>query len=124
MIFPDYSKYVSRVFPSKEDAMKERSVAEMKCYKCGRMLRKKIRWFTPNQKIYYSLAICPEHGYLKGKVRMKRVDDLRVYVVKTLKLTDEENAQKIACRKEELRKKRAQRSREKRKRIKQVIRNG
>lgn len=124
MIFPDYSKYVSRVFPSKEDAMKERSVAEMKCYKCGRMLRKKIRWFTPNQKIYYSLAICPEHGYLKGKVRMKRVDDLQVYVVKTLKLTDEENAQKIACRKEELRKKRAQRSREKRKRIKQVIRNG
>lgn len=121
--FPDYSKYVSRVFPSKEAAMKERSVVEMKCYKCGRMLRKKVRWFTPNQKIYYGLAVCPEHGYLKGKVRMKRVDDLQVYVVKTLKLTDETGAQTIMHRKEELRKKRAQRSREKGKRLGQEQKN-
>lgn len=103
--------------------MKERSVAEMKCYKCGRMLRKKVRWFTPNQKIYYGLAVCPEHGYLKGKVRMKRVDDLQVYVVKTLKLTDETGAQTIMHRKEELRKKRAQRSREKGKRLGQEQKN-
>lgn len=120
MVFPNYSKYVSRVFPSKEDAMKERSVAEMKCYKCGRMLRKKIRWFTPNQKIYYGLAICPEHGYLKGKVRMKRIDDSQVYVVKTLKLTDEDGAKKVMSRKEDVRKKRVQRNREKRKRQKNL----
>lgn len=113
IMFPDYSKYVSRIFPSKEDAMKERLVTEMRCYKCGRMLRKKIRWFTPNQKIYYGLAICPEHGYLKGKVRIKRVDDTKVYAVKTLKLTDEEGAIQIASRKEEVKKKRALRSREK-----------
>lgn len=120
MVFPDYSKYVSLIFSSKEEAMKERSVAEMKCYKCGRMLRKKVRWFTPNQKIYYGLAICPEHGYLKGKIRMKRVDDSQVYVVKTLKLTDEEGAGKILDRKDDVRKKRAQRSRDKRKRQKKI----
>ncbi len=114
ILFPDYSKYVSRVFPSKEDALKERTVAEMKCYKCGRNLRKKIRWFTPNQKIYYALAICPEHGYLKGKLRMKRVDDLKVYVVKTLKLTDNSGAEQIISRKSEVRKKRTKRNREKR----------
>lgn len=118
MVFPSYSKYVSRGFPSKEDAMKERSVAEMKCYKCGRMLRKKVRWFTPNQKIYYGLALCPEHGYLKGKIRMKRIDDTQVYVVKTLKLTDEDGALEIMARKDDMRKKRAQRSREKKKRMK------
>lgn len=118
MVFPSYSKYVSRIFPSKEDAMKKRSVAEMKCYKCGRMLRKKVRWFTPNQKIYYGLALCPEHGYLKGKIRMKRIDDTQVYVVKTLKLTDEDGALEIMGRKEDVRKKRAQRSREKRSRLK------
>lgn len=120
IVFPNYSKYVSRVFPSKEDAMRERSVTEMKCYECGRMLRKKVRWFTPNQKIYYGLAICPEHGYLKGKVRMKRVDDTQVYAVKTLKLTDEEGAKQILSRKEEVHKKRAQRSREKRNRKKKT----
>lgn len=110
MTFPDYSKYVSRVFPSKEDAMKDRGVTEMKCYVCDRALRKKVRWFTPNQKLYFALANCPDHGYLKGKIRVKRVDDEQVFVVKTLKLTDEEGAQKIMSRKEDVRKKRAERN--------------
>ena len=116
MEFPGYSKYVSRIFPSREDAMKERSVTGMRCYECGRALRKKVRWFTPNQKIYYGLAICPEHGYLKGKIRMKRVDDTSVYVVKTLKLTDEDGAERIISRRDDLRKKRAERNRAKKKR--------
>lgn len=118
VVFPNYSKYVSRIFPSKEDAMKERSVTEMKCYQCGRTLRKKVRWFTPNQKLYYALALCPEHGYLKGKIRMKRVDDTRVYVVKTLKLTDEEGADKIVSRKEDAKKRRSDRNKAKRQRLK------
>ncbi len=113
LVFPDYSKYVSRIFPSKEDAMQDRTVPVMRCYQCGKVLRKKVRWFTPNQKIYYALAICPEHGYLKGKIRVKKVDDERVYVVKTLKLTDEEGAQSIYDRKNEVRKKRAERNKAK-----------
>ncbi len=118
--FPNYSKYVSRVFPSREDALLERPVTEMRCYRCGRALRKKVRWFTPNQKIYYALAICPEHGYMKGKIRMKKVAEPEVFVVKTLKLTDEEGAQRILNRKEEVRKKRAERNRVKRKREKEL----
>ena len=115
MTFPGYSKYVSRIFDSKEDAMADKGVTEMMCYRCGRMLRKKIRWFTPNQKTYFALACCPDHGYLKGKIRMKKVEDESVFVVKTLKLTDEEGAQSIIQRKEDVRKKRAERNRMKRK---------
>lgn len=118
IVFPNYSKYVSRIFPSKEDALKDRGVTEMKCYLCGRALRKKIRWFTPNQKMYYGLAVCPAHGYLKGKIRMKRVDETQVYVVKTLKLTDEEGAGVIASRKEDARKRRSERNKAKRQRMK------
>lgn len=116
--FPDYSKYVSRVFPSKEDALKDRTVPVMRCYCCGKVLRKKVRWFTPNQKMYYALAICPEHGYLKGKIRIKKVDDERVYVVKTLKLVDEEGAKSIFDRKDEVRKKRSERNKAKKQKIK------
>lgn len=115
MTFPGYSKYVSRVFDSKEQAMTDKGVTEMMCYRCGRMLRKKIRWFTPNQKTYFALALCPEHGFLKGKIRMKKVEDESVFVVKTLKLTDEAGAQTIMQRKEDVRKKRAARNRMKRK---------
>lgn len=117
-IFPNYSKYVSRVFDSKETALADRVVTEMRCYQCGRMLRKKLRWFTPNQKIYYALAICPEHGYLKGKIRMKKVDDEQVFVVKTLKLTDDEGAQSIIDRRMDVRRKRAERNRAKRRKLK------
>lgn len=121
LVFPDYSKYVSQIFPDKEAAMADKAVTEMKCYCCRRALRKKVRWFTPNQKIYYGLAICPEHGFLKGKIRMKKVDDERIYVVKTLKLTDEEGAQKIVDRKDDVRKKRSVRSKAKKQRAKELM---
>ena len=45
---------------------------------------------------------------------MKKVDDTRVFAVKTLKLTDEEGASKIMNRKEDVRKRRVERSRAKR----------
>lgn len=64
--------------------------------------------------MYFSLAVCPEHGYLKGKIRIKKADGDRVFAVKTLKLTDEEGAAFVVNKKEELRKKRAERSRAKR----------
>lgn len=112
-VFPDYSKFVSHIFPSKEDAMKDRTVSTMCCYRCKRTLRKKIRWFTPNQKIYYALAFCPEHGFLKGKIRIKKAEEDQIYIVKTLKLVDEAGAQSIFIRKDELRKKRLERNRAK-----------
>lgn len=118
LTFPSYSKYVSRAFSDKEEAMRDRTVTEMKCDCCHRTLRKKIRWFTPNQKMYYGLAICPEHGYLKGKIRIKKVDETQVYVVKTLKLTDEAGAERILSRKEEVRKKRSERNKAKKQKLK------
>lgn len=121
LVFPNYSKYVSRIFPDKEAAMADKTVTEMKCYCCRRTLRKKVRWFTPNQKIYYALAICPDHGFLKGKIRMKKVDDIQVYAVKTLKLTDEAGAQKIMDRKDDVRKKRSDRSRAKKQRVREEM---
>ena len=107
------------MFESREDAMKDRGVTSTKCYLCGKSLRKKIRWFTANQKMYFSLAVCPEHGYLKGKIHIKKADGDRVFVVKTLKLTDEEGAAFVINKKEELKKKRAERSRAKRQRQRQ-----
>ncbi|MCD8223651.1 MAG: exonuclease domain-containing protein [Clostridiales bacterium] len=116
IVFPNYSKYVSRIFPNREAALQERTVTKMNCYVCGRSLRKKVRWFSPNQRIYYALAVCPEHGFLKGKLRVKKVDEERVYIIKTLKLTDEEGMAKISSRLEDLRIRRAERNRAKRRR--------
>ncbi len=116
LVFPNYSKEVTRIFPSKDDALADKGVLEMKCYACGRILRKKVRWFAANQRMWYGLAVCPDHGYLRGKIRIKKVDDVRVFVVKTLKLTDEAGAQEVRDRKDGVRQRRAQRSRAKRQR--------
>lgn len=115
MEFPEYSKYVSRTFPTKEEAMADKAVVEMRCRSCGRLLRKKIRWFTPNQKQYYALAFCPDHGYLKGRIRMKHTEGDWVYVVRTLKPADEEDIAAVTLRRDEMRKKRARKNRLKRK---------
>lgn len=112
--FPDYSKYVSMAYDSKEEALEQKRVTDVVCYKCHRMLRKKIRWFSSNQKFYFCLAHCPEHGYMKGKIRMKKAEENSVYVVKTLKLVGEEGANSILLRKEECRKKRVERNKAKR----------
>ena len=105
--FPEYSKYVSREFDSREDILKDKDITDMKCVKCSRMLRKKLRWFPYGQRFYFCLAVCPEHGYVKGKIRVKKSEDDRFYAVKTAKMADEQDVELLAQKKEDGRKKRS-----------------
>lgn len=98
--FDTYAKYISREFADKVAAMADREVSSSKCYVCHRNLRKKIKWFTPNGKNYYCLAYCEKHGYLKGKIRMKKTDEGKTYVIKTTKLISEEAAEDLKTRKD------------------------
>ncbi|HAG69954.1 MAG TPA: DNA polymerase III [Lachnospiraceae bacterium] len=101
--FKTYSKYISREFPDKTAAIEDKKVASMKCYLCGRTATRKIGWFSVNGKHYYCIASCKKHGYLKGKIRMKKTDDGSVYVVKTTKLVSQEEAREIAVKQDKLR---------------------
>ncbi len=88
--FDDYKKYISREFPDKRSAMQDREVSSTKCYVCKKPIKKKVRWFSPNGgKHFYSIAECPQHGFVKYKVRIKKTEFDTVYVVKTTKLVDE-----------------------------------
>lgn len=93
--FDTYTKYISREFKDKTEALMDREVASSKCYICHCNLRKKIKWFTPNAKHYYCLAYCEKHGYLKGKIRIRKSDKDKVYVVKTTKFISEDEANEI-----------------------------
>lgn len=107
--FDTYMKYISRTFESKMEAFADREVISSKCYVCHRNLRKKIKWFSLNGKHYYCVAYCEKHGYLKGKIRVRKTADDRIFVVKTTKLISKEEMEAIAERKEhakELRKRR------------------
>lgn len=113
VIFDTYAKYISRVFPNKSEAFRDKEVVSSKCYLCHRNLKKKIRWFCPAGRHYYCLAYCEKHGYLKGKIRIKKADGEQVYIIKTTKLIPASEAEKLVQRQEharELRRSRRQRS--------------
>lgn len=106
--FDTYAKFVSRQFADKTALFADREVSASKCYLCNRNLRKKIKWFTPNGRHYYCLAYCEKHGYLKGKIRVRKTDEGMLYAVKTTKLISDEAAEDLRNRKahaEELRRK-------------------
>ncbi len=116
MEFPTYSKYVSRCFPTKEEALADKTVTDVMCKDCHRMLRKKIRWFSVSHRQYLCLAVCPEHGLVRAKLRIRKGEQDQCYVVKTIKRTDEAGAREICQKKEEQKQKRKERMKGKKKR--------
>ncbi len=102
LTYDGYYKYVSREFETKEEALADREVRTTFCYKCGCTATKRLRWFATRTKAVYCLAECSEHGYIRGKIRIKKTDEDKVFVVKTLRLIDEEDAEKIRQMKEDV----------------------
>lgn len=109
LIYNGYSKFISREFKTKEEAMQDPEVLATPCCLCGRTARKRIRWFSVNARNYYCIAECPEHGLEKGKIRMRRNDEEGIYVVKTVKVSSEAEMESIRDKRKDLREKRRRR---------------
>ena len=109
LIYNGYSKFISREFKTKEEAMQDPEVLATPCCLCGRTARKRIRWFSVNARNYYCVAECPEHGLEKGKIRMRRNDEEGIYVVKTVKVSSEAEMESIREKRKDLREKRRRR---------------
>lgn len=100
VVFDNYAKYISRPFADKEELMADREVISTRCYFCHKNLRRKVRWFTPNGRHYYSLSYCDKHGWMKGKIRIKKAENDMVYAVKTTKFISEAEREQVLGRKE------------------------
>ncbi|MEG1848562.1 MAG: 3'-5' exonuclease [Lachnospiraceae bacterium] len=100
IIFDHYAKYISREFEDKKEALEDTEVLSTRCYLCHKNLKKKIKWFSTNGRHYLSVAYCDKHGYMKAKVRMKKSENQKVYVVKTLKFITQEEAEAIQQRRD------------------------
>ena len=104
--YTDHDKFVSREFVSKERLMKDRTMISTMCPICRCPAKRKIRWFsTNNSKVYYSLALCHEHGPVAGKIRIRKTDAGKYFGVKTLRVQDTEAADEIREKHESLRRK-------------------
>lgn len=110
-IFPSYAKYIFREFEDKSAAIIDKEVISTRCYICDKNAKRKVKWFTPNGKHYYSVSYCDKHGYIKGKIRIRKgmnapSDSEKVYVIKTLKLISEEEMKDITEKRDHARKQR------------------
>ncbi len=104
--YETYSKFVSRPFRDKVQAMKDRNVTATACCKCGKPAQKRIRWFPIGGSNYICLAHCAAHGYMKGKIRLRHRRDDLCYAIRTVKAISPEEAYEIREKKEVLRLKR------------------
>ena len=98
--FDDYTKFISRGYQERTEIMANKNITGIRCIFCDIALRKRIAWYTPNNgKHYYSVAKCPEHGNMKGKIRIRKDKDDLYFTVKTIKHVSEEEAVAIIARK-------------------------
>ncbi len=97
--FGEYSKYISKVYTDKIELMHEKKVSSIPCITCGKALRKKIRWFSSNGKNYYAAAHCVEHGYMRGKIRVKKYGE-DLFAVKTVRAMDSIELEELKVKKQ------------------------
>ncbi len=94
-VYETYSKYISKPFDSRLDAMQDNNLTAVPCHLCQKNAHQEIAWFVGPSKSYYCLAKCKEHGYLKGKIRFKKTDDGKIFCIRILKQVSPETALKI-----------------------------
>lgn len=106
VVFDTYAKYISREFVDKAQVLQDKTVMATKCYLCDKKLRRKIYWFSPNGKHYYSVSYCDKHGYMKAKIRIRKAENGAVYIVKTEKFISEQEIAAICDKQEKTRQQR------------------
>lgn len=95
--FDTYHKYISVEFADKMDALSDREVLSTHCFACEKKknLKRKIKWFSSNGKHYYCVSLCPVHGFMKSKIRIKKSAEEGIYIVKTSKFISESEFQDV-----------------------------
>lgn len=107
--FDEYTKLVTREFLFKEEMFEDDDIRELRCNQCDKPLKVIIDWFSDSGKTYYCLGECSEHGYVRGKIRVKKKEEDSIFGIKIMKSTDEEGAERIFEKQETIREKRRER---------------
>ncbi len=97
--YPDYEKLVSREFRDADAILRDRDITRVCCFVCGEPLRKKPGFFRTGNHVYQAAALCPEHGYVKAKLRIKKTVDDTSFAVRTIKMISPERYEELLDKK-------------------------
>ena len=107
--FDEYTKLITREFLSKDEMFADNNIKELRCNVCDKPMEVLIDWFSDSGKSYYCLGKCPEHGYKRGKIKIKKLEEDSFFAIKIMKSTDAEGAKSIYEKQESIREKRRER---------------
>ncbi len=102
----NYMEHITREYEDRKAAVADKDVLVLNCYRCGRKLSKKIKWFANTPSSYLCAGRCWHHGLMTGKLKFKQTRDDKVFVIKTVVPTDKKGLEAIRQRQDELRIKR------------------
>ena len=93
--------------PSLRRLLRDEELFSLSCPVCDRKglfdrCSKKAAWFSQSLYTYQASAICPEHGDIKGKIKIKTGAKGQYFGYKNLSLTKEEEGRRLALRRKEL----------------------
>ncbi|MDO5154336.1 MAG: 3'-5' exonuclease [Eubacteriales bacterium] len=109
----NYIEYITRPFENRMNALDDKNIITMRCYKCNRKITKKIKWFVNNSSTHVCVGKCWSHGLTCGKLRFKSTSDGNVFVIKTAEKINKKDYERIRTRQSELQKKRREKRRQK-----------
>lgn len=109
----NYLEHISREFDNKSEAMKDKDLVSLRCYKCNKKAAKKIKWFANTPNTFTGACKCWYHGLQIGKIKFKQTKDGKIFAIKTIAPTSKKEYENIKNRQEELRLKRQQKRHEK-----------
>lgn len=104
----NYMEHISREFNDKKEALEDKELFSIRCYKCKKKASKKIRWFASSPSTYTCVGKCWYHGLIAGKIKFKQTKKGKFFAIKTILPTDKKGLENIRERQEELRLKRQQ----------------
>ncbi len=107
--YSTYDKFVSMLYPSRDQIMNDPVITNIRCPVCQGPVQKKIVWFPGSGHNEFALFWCPNDGYIKGKIRLRHNNDGFSYAVRTSKIISEADAYQIYEKKELLKVKRRMR---------------
>ncbi len=97
--FDNYEKFVTREFGTREELLENREATAVHCFICRKNVRRVIRWFSDGSGHQLAVGRCPEHGFVKSKLRIRENGEGRIYGVRTTKMISEEDAVRIRKKK-------------------------
>ena len=98
-----YLEHISREYHCKEEAISDIDLMAPICYRCGKKLAPKVKWFANTPNSYSCIGKCWHHGLVSGKIRFKQSRNNNIFVIKTMIPTDKKGLEAMKERQDELR---------------------